>query len=239
MAQYEKLEVMKREQSGSRAARALRKEGGIPINFYYTGKDNINLAIDKKVFRNAIHSGHHIFEVELNKKTQYVMIKEVQYHPVSDEIIHIDLMRVRRDEKITISVPIVLEGAALGVQEGGILTQNLLTLEISCLPSDVPEHIVVDVSDFEMNHVMNVGEIKVDENIDIMIAKDMDVLAIIPPKEESLEPDIPTEEELAEGEEEPTEGGPLEGEPAEGEPIEDATTKETAKTEEQKKAIDQ
>jgi large subunit ribosomal protein L25 len=239
MPQYEKLDVMKREQLGAQATKLLRKEGSIPANFYYTGKDNINLAIDKKVFRKAIHSGHHIFEVELNKKTQYVMIKEVQYHPVSDEIIHIDLMRVRRDEKITISVPIVLEGAALGVQEGGILTQNLLTLEISCLPSDVPEHIVVDVSDFEMNHVMNVGEIKVDENIDIMVAEDMDVLAIIPPKEESLEPDIPTEEELAEGEEEPTEGEPIEGEPAEGEPIEDAATKETAKTEEQKEAIDQ
>jgi large subunit ribosomal protein L25 len=239
MPQYEKLEVMKREQLGAQAARTLRKKGKIPTNFYYTGKDNINLAIDKKVFRKAIHSGHHIFEVELNKKTQYVMIKEVQYHPVSDEIIHIDLMRVRRDEKITISVPIVLEGAALGVQEGGILTQNLLTLEISCLPSDVPEHILVDVSDFEMNYVMNVGEIKVDEKIDILVAEDMDVLAIIPPKEESLEPDIPTEEELAEGEEEPTEGEPIEGEPAEGEPIEDATTKETAKTEEQKKAIDQ
>ncbi len=239
MPQYEKLEVMKREQPGAKAARALRKEGKIPVNFYYTGEDNINLSIDKKVFRQAIHSGHHIFEVELNKKTQYVMIKEVQYHPVNDEIIHIDLMRVRRDEKITISVPIVLEGAANGVQEGGILTQNLLTLEISCLPSDVPEHIVVDVSDFEMNHVMNVGEIKVGENIDIMVAKDMDVLAIIPPKEESLEPDIPTEEEMAEVEGELVEGEPVEGEPVEGEPTEDAATEETAKTEEKKKAIDQ
>ncbi len=238
MAQYEKLEVMKREQSGSQAARALRKEGGIPVNFYYTGKDNINLAIDKKVFRKAIHSGHHIFEVELNKKTQYVMIKEVQYHPVSDEIIHIDLMRVRRDEKITISVPIILEGTALGVKEGGILTQNLNTIEISCLPSDVPEHILVDVSSFDMNYVMNVGEIKVDKNIDIMVAEDMDVLAIIPPKEESLEPDIPTEEELAEAEEEPIEGEPAEGEPVEGEPIEGADIKETAKTEEKKEVID-
>ncbi|MEE8479314.1 MAG: 50S ribosomal protein L25, partial [Candidatus Neomarinimicrobiota bacterium] len=155
-----------------------------------------------------------------------------------DEIIHIDLMRVRRDEKITISVPIVLEGAAKGVQEGGILTQNLLTLEISCLPSDVPEHIVVDVSDFDMNHVMNVGEIKVDDNIDIMVSKDMDVLAIIPPKEESLEPDIPTEEEMAEVEGEPVEGEPVEGEPVEGEPTEDAATEETGKTEEKKKAID-
>jgi len=200
MAQYAKLEIMKREQPGSQVARKMRKEGKIPANYYYTGEENINLAIDKKIFRQAIQSGQHIFEVELNDITQYVMIKEVQYHPVTDEIIHIDLMRVRRDEKMTISVPIVLEGTALGVQEGGILTQNLNTLEISCLPADVPEHITVDVTDFEMNHVMNVSELEVADTIEIVTAEDMDVLAVIPPREESLEPEIPTDEELAEAE---------------------------------------
>ena len=200
MAQYAKLELLKREQPGSQVARTMRKEGKIPTNYYYSGEENINLAIDKKVFRQAIQSGQHIFEVALNDITQYVMIKEVQYHPVTDEIIHIDLMRVRRDEKMTISVPIILEGTAIGVKEGGIMTQNLTTLEISCLPADVPDHIVVDVSDFEMNHVMNVGELKVDDEIEILTAEDMDVLAVIPPREESLEPEIPTEEEMAEAE---------------------------------------
>ena len=224
MAQYERLEIMKREQPGSQIAKVLRKEGKIPVNFYYTGKDNINLAIDKKVFRKAIRSGHHIFKVELDENTQYVMIKEVQYHPVSDEIIHIDLMRVRRDEKITISVPIILEGTAQGVKEGGILTHNLSTLEISCLPSDVPDCVIVDVSDFEMNRVMNVGELKVDDKIEVITAADMDVLAIIPPKEESLEPDIPTEEEMAEAE-------AVEEEITEGEPTKEAVTEETTETE--------
>ena len=200
MAQYEKLVIMKREQPGSQVARKMRKEGKIPGNYYYSGEENINLAIDKKVFRQAIHSGHHIFEVDLGGITQYVMIKEVQYHPVTDEIIHIDLMRVRRDEKMTISVPIILEGTAIGVIEGGIMTQNLNTLEISCLPSDVPEHIVVDVTNFELNHVMNVSELMVDDNIEIITASDMDVLAVISHKEESLEPEIPTDEELAEAE---------------------------------------
>jgi len=226
MAQYAKLEIMKREQPGSQVARTMRKEGKIPANYYYTGEENINLAIDKKVFRQAIQSGQHIFEVELNDITQYVMIKEVQYHPVTDEIIHIDLMRVRRDEKITISVPIILEGTAEGVKEGGILTQNLNTLEISCLPADVPEHITVDVTDFEMNHVMNVSELIIADNIEVVTAEDMDVLAVIPPREESLEPEIPTDEELAEAEageeevegEEPT----AEGETAETEGSEEA-----------------
>ena len=206
MAQYAKLEIVKREQPGSKAAKAMRKEGKIPVNFYYAGEDNINFTVDKKVFRKAIQTGHHIFEVDINNSAQYVMIKEVQYHPVSDEIIHMDLLRVRRDVKMTIFVPIVLEGTAIGVKEGGIMTQNLSTLEISCLPADVPDHIVVDVSDFEMNHVMNVSELIVNDEIEIITAADMDVLAVIPPREESLEPDIPTDEEMAEAEAEAGEG---------------------------------
>ena len=228
MAQYEKLEIIQREDTGAKIAKALRKEGKIPANYYYAGQENVNLAIDRKIFRQAVHSGHHIFEIDYNGDTQYVMIKEVQYHPVTDEIIHIDLMRVRRDVKMTISVPIILEGAAVGVKEGGILTQNLQSLEISCLPSDVPEHIIVDVSEFEMNHVMNVEELEVPENIDVVTAGDMDVLAIVPPKEESLEPEIPTDEELEEGalaeegEEVPTEEAAAEDAPAEEESKEEA-----------------
>jgi len=231
MAQYAKLEIVKREQPGSKAAKVMRKDGKIPVNFYYAGEDNINFSIDKKIFRRAIQSGQHIFEVDINNSAQYVMIKEVQYHPVSDEIIHIDLMRVRRDEKMTIFVPIILEGTALGVNEGGIMTQNLSTLEISCLPADVPDHIVVDVSDFEMNHVMNVSDIKVDDKIEIITAEDMDVLAVIPPREESLEPEIPTDEELAEAEagEEGEEG--VEGE-------EPAATEEITEAEGNEKASD-
>ena len=231
MAQYAKLEIVKREQPGSKAAKAMRKEGKIPVNFYYAGEDNINFAIDKKIFRRVIQSGQHIFEVDINDSAQYVMIKEVQYHPVSDEIIHIDLMRVRRDEKMTIFVPIILEGTAEGVKEGGIMTQNLATLEISCLPADVPDHIIVDVSDFEMNHVMNVSDIKVDDKIEIITAVDMDVLAVIPPREESLEPEIPTDEELDEVEE-----GEEGEEGVEGE--EPEATEETTETEGNEKASD-
>jgi large subunit ribosomal protein L25 len=85
------------------------------------------------------------------------------------------------------------------VKEGGIMTQNLSVLEINCLPSEVPDQITVDVSDFELNHVMNVSEITVGENIEIVTAEDMDVLAVVSPKAESLEPEIPTDEELEEG----------------------------------------
>jgi large subunit ribosomal protein L25 len=227
MAQYAKLEVIPREETGAKTAKALRKEDKIPTNYYYSGQENENLAIDRKVFRQAIHSGSHIFEIEHDGESQYVMIKEVQYHPVNDEIMHIDLMRVRRDVKMNISVPILLEGTAVGVKEGGILTQNLQTLEISCLPSDVPDNIVVDVSEFELNHVMNVSELEVPENIDIVTAGDMDVLAIVSPKEESLEPEIPSDEELEEG----TLAEEGEKAPVESDQVEETSTEEGSKEE--------
>ena len=76
-----------------------------------------------------MHSGQRIFEVEQEGENQYTMIKQLQYHPVTDEIIHVDLMRVRRSEKINISVPLVLVGDAIGVKEGGVLSQSLTQIE--------------------------------------------------------------------------------------------------------------
>ncbi len=128
------------------------------------------------------------------------MLMDVQYHPVTDDIIHVDLMRVRRSEKINISVPLVLEGSAIGVEEGGVLTQSLTTIEINCLPLEVPEQIIIDVSNVEMNGVLTVSDIKVAEKIELVTAADMTVLSVTPPKVESLEPQIDEEDELAEGE---------------------------------------
>ena len=87
------------------------------------------------------------------------MIKQIQYHPVSDEIMHIDLMRVRRSEKMTISVPIVLIGEAIGVKEGGVLSQAMTQIEISCYPTDVPEKIELNVEGLELNSSMSLGDL--------------------------------------------------------------------------------
>ena len=87
------------------------------------------------------------------------MIKELQYHPVTDEVIHIDLMRVRRSEKITISVPLVLTGEPLGVKEGGVLSQSMTQIEISCFPTDVPDQIELNIEDLEMHSAKSVADL--------------------------------------------------------------------------------
>ena len=153
----------------------------------------------------SLRSGHRIFKVNLRGTTQYVMLKEIQYHPVTDDIIHIDLMRIRRDEKMTISVPLVLEGTATGVKEGGVMMQNLTSIEINCLPADVPEQIVVDISDLEMHASLNVEDLEVSEELEILTSGNLTVVSCQPPKEEVEEEPEEEEVELEEGEE-PEEG---------------------------------
>ena len=119
----------------------------------------------------AIKSDQRIYEVDIDSESQYVMIKEVQYHPVTDEVIHVDFMRVRRSEKMTISVPLILIGKPLGVTEGGILSQSMTQIEISCYPTNVPEHIEVDVDHLGLNSSVSVADVNVDDDdIDILLS---------------------------------------------------------------------
>ena len=203
--QYEQLNLTERVEKGGRSARILRKDGIIPANYYYKGEENINLSVVKLELLKSLRSGHRIFEVTLKGSTQYVMLKEIQYHPVTDDIIHIDLMRIRRDEKINISVPLVLEGTATGVKEGGVVMQNLTSIEINCLPADVPEQIVIDISDLEMHTSLNVEDLEVSEELEILTSNDLTVVSCQPPKEEVEEEPEEEEIELEEGEE-PEEG---------------------------------
>ena len=113
------------------------------------------------------------------------MVKAVQYHPVTDEILHLDFMRVRRSEKMTISVPLVLVGKPIGVTEGGILSQALNQIEISCFPTNVPEQIEVNIDDMELNSSISIADVSYDdEEVDIISAEDINVASITAPAAE-------------------------------------------------------
>ena len=142
---YYNLATTERTKFGSKESKNDRKSGLIPAVIYYSGEENIHISIDKSVLFRAIQSSQRIYQIEQNKEKRYAMIKDIQYHPVTDEIIHVDLMRVRRSEKIRISVPIVLKGNPVGVREGGVLSQSLNQVEINCFPTDVPENIELDI----------------------------------------------------------------------------------------------
>ena len=202
MASYYKLPIEIRTGSGASLARELRRNGKIPANYYYSGEANQNLVIDKKAFNHAIHSGQQVFEVDINNETIYIMIKDIQYHSVTEEVMHVDLMRIRRTEKMTFSIPLVLEGDAVGVDEGGIVTQVATTIDVECFPNDVPESITVDISGLEFNSAMAAEEIVLPMDTILVSAENTTIVTCNPPKAE-VEPEPVEDEEieLAEGEE--------------------------------------
>ena len=202
MASYYKLPIEIRTGSGASLARELRRNGKIPANYYYSGEANQNLAIDKKAFNHAIHSGQQVFEVDINNETIYIMIKDIQYHSVTEEVMHVDLMRIRRTEKMTFSIPLVLEGDAVGIDEGGIVTQVATTIDVECFPNDVPESITVDISGLEFNSAMAAEEIVLPVDTLLVSAENTTIVTCNPPKAE-VEPEPVEDEEieLAEGEE--------------------------------------
>ena len=203
MESFFKLDVEQREQTGNAAARSLRRSGKIPVNYYYKGESNQNMSIDKKVLHQAIQSGQHVFEMELDGNTIYVTVKEAQYHPVTEEIIHLDLLRVRRDVKMKFSIPLNLTGDAVGAVEGGIVSQAATSIELECFPTDVPDSIDVDITNLELNATITAIDISLPDDTVLVSAEDTTIAICAPPKAE-IEPEV-EEDELEEGEE-PAEG---------------------------------
>ena len=184
---YYKLDISSRHQTGSKESKIARKKGLVPGVLYYSGEEAISISIEKSILLRAMNSGQRIFEINQDGESQYTMVKQVQYHPVTDEVIHIDLMRVRRSEKMTIAVPIVLVGDAIGVKEGGVLSQSLTQVEISCYPTDVPEQIDLKIDNLEINAALSVSDIDIgSEDIDLISDASLKIVSITTPVSEEV-----------------------------------------------------
>ena len=206
MSKFEKLNVNIREGKGTSSARRIRLKDQIPAILYHSGLDAIPLSVDKKELYKALKTGQVIFEVIVKDKNQFVLVKDVQYHPVNDNIMHIDFQKVKEDEKISLEVPLRVIGEAEGVQAGGILVQIVNTITVKCKPTTIPEALIIDVTDLELNSSLSVKDIQLAADVEIITAED---LAVVSVQEAKQEEEIV--EEILEGEE----GFEVEGEEGE------------------------
>ena len=175
-----KLDLNKRENSGKKASKQIRREGGIPGVYYsHDSKESISFSIDPKELFEAQKSGAHIFNISVGTKKRNVIFKSVQYHPVTDDILHIDLYGVKMDEKITVKVSIHLTGDATGVkEEGGVLNSPTSEIDIACFPMDIIGAIEVDVTELSIGDSMQVGDIKLDDKLTLMSSPDAVVASV-------------------------------------------------------------
>ncbi len=197
MSKFEKLNVSIRDGKGTSFVRRLRLEAKVPAVLYHSGLEATSLSIEKKELYKALKTGQFIFEVNVNDKNQFVLVKEVQYHPVTDEIIHVDFQQVKEDQKISLEVPLRTEGEAEGVKAGGILVQLVNVVTINCKPSNVPEALTINVETLEMNSSLLVKDIELQEDVEMITADDIAAVSVQEPKKE----EEVVEEILEEGEE--------------------------------------
>ena len=187
MSKFEKLNVDIRKEHGTSAARRARLQNKVPAVVYHSGIEAIPLSVDKTSLNKALRTGQMIFEVNVEDKDQFVLVKEIQYHPVTDEIIHVDFQKVKEDEKISLEVTVRSSGEAQGVKLGGLLVQMLNSVTIKCKPAEIPEFLEIDVTDMEMNTNLFVKDIALPTDVEMLTAEDIAVVSVQEPKQEKEE----------------------------------------------------
>ncbi len=196
------LKAMVREATGSGEVGRLRRQGIIPGVLYGSKNDPANL----QFLRNEVETllNHAIGEnllIKLEVKesgSSTALIQEIQHHPVSGDILHLDLLAVSMDEEITTEVMVEPAGDAIGVKtQGGLLEQNMRQIEVSCLPSDLPEVIRADVSELAVGDSIHIGDIKLPEGVVATQDPQLSVFQVLAPRVETAAED--------ESEQQPTE----------------------------------
>ena len=192
-----KIEVQKRELSSKKSfVKGLRHNGDIPGIYYsHDSKESIPFMVTQKVLREALKSDSQVYKINVGSKTRDVIIKSIQYHPITEKMIHIDLYGVDMDTKVVVKVPIVIIGQSVGVKdEGGVLNQSMTEVEIECLPQDIPQHIEADISDLAIGDTLRLDSINLADNLALVGDLDMLIASVVAPAKQ--------EEEIIESEDE-------------------------------------
>jgi large subunit ribosomal protein L25 len=152
-----------RESVGKVSTKALRNAGLVPCVLYGGTEAAVHFSAEEKAFKNLVYTPNvHTVVIELEGgKTFNAILQDIQFHPVSDEILHIDFYQLHEDKEITLEVPVKITGNSKGVMAGGVLNLNLRKLKVKALPANLPDFVEVNISDLEMGNKLYVTDITV------------------------------------------------------------------------------
>ncbi len=159
-----------REQTGSTHAVKVRKQGRIPAVVYGHKQEPMAISLDAHNLVEGLHHGHRVFDVQIGKKKETIIIKDLQYDYLGRDIIHVDLMRVDVTETVRVTIPIELKGEARGVHEGGIIEAPTDHLEVECKVTDIPETIVIGVKDMGIGDTLYASDIELPRGVKLVSA---------------------------------------------------------------------
>ena len=168
------LEVSKRDTTGKEIAKKLRRDGKVPAVVYGGHRDPVAITVDRKSVSELIQKSEHgirsVFLLKMagTDQQRHAMIKEVTIDPISRKMTHIDFVRVLMDEKVKVTVPVHLNGTAIGVKEGGVLDFQVRELHVECLPNAIPDSIEVDVAPLGGHDYYRVKDLNIPEGVKVL-----------------------------------------------------------------------
>lgn len=174
----------KKRETGKQVAKRLRREEMVPGVYYMNGAESVAISADPKSLRPIVYSSaKRLVNLTIEGETtpKPCVIKEVKFHPVTDKLIHFDLLGLNPESKLTIKVPVVLKGQSIGVRKGGKLQHSLHAVNITCLPKDLVDSIEVDITSLEMGKSIHVRELNL-PNVEIGVPGDTMIVFVNAPR---------------------------------------------------------
>ena len=156
------IQGAKRESVGKKSTKALRDAELVPC-VVYGGAEPMNFSTEEKSFKNLVYTPEaHTVELVIDGETVPAVLQDIQFHPITDKILHADFYRLSEDKPVIMEVPVRITGRSKGVVAGGVLRQSFRKLKIKALPSNLPDEIVVDITPLRIGNKLYVGDIKTD-----------------------------------------------------------------------------
>ena len=184
MAKVSSLKAEPRNALGSNATRKCRKNGQLPAVIYGHKKETLSVTIPETEFVHLFKHGSHLFELQVGSQKETVLVKKAQYNYLGTDLIHVDFNRVDLNERVTVQVPLILKGTPVGTQAGGVLQQSLMSLEIECVVTDIPENIRVNVAKLGLNEQLKAKDVELPTGAKLKTEAELIVAAVAEVKEE-------------------------------------------------------
>lgn len=172
-----------RSSRGKNEARRLRVSGKIPAIVYGARKDAVAVAVDPRVVQRILHSksGHNtIFDVAINGESSPAMVVDWQYDPIKDTLLHVDLKRIDLRQRLQVQIPVITQGDPKGVkQQGGLLEVVSRDISIECLPDEIPQQFVVDVTELMLGQSIRAADIALSGSMQLLTTPDTVIAHVV------------------------------------------------------------
>ncbi len=173
-----------RSDAGKGASRRLRAQGRVPAVLYGHGMEPVHLSVDARELYRLLHTGgaNVLIDLHVNKDKHLTLAREIQRDNVKGQLVHVDFLAIRRDEKITVDIPVRLVGESRGVKEGGVTEHHLWEIKATCLPADVPESVEADITPLGIGENLHVRDLRAPSGVEFLSSEDEIVVSVVTPQ---------------------------------------------------------